>query len=1092
MNLTAFDAKDVELKGISLIEASAGTGKTYSIAALFLRFVLEGIPVRSILAVTFTQAATAELKARVLNFLKVALKYSKNGEISEDDALIKEIVDHYKLHSSDVAKKLRNAVTEFDESSIFTIHGFCKRVISENAFESGSLFNMELTQENEEILDDALTFFWRKYTALADKEFLLNAVSMPWFSFDEIKRIVKGKLFSQKPVVANPKYDLPDKLSWEKEPSIIGGGRNDFCVDALILLDRLFDELKDIIADKRDQTGLMGFDDLLVILEEVLQNKSGEMLIKTMGQKYEAVLIDEFQDTDPVQYNIFRKLFGNKENTLFYIGDPKQSIYGFRNADIFAYFKVKERVEQKRKYSMRTNYRSCRNAVEAVNTVFGMAERPFLIGDIPFEKVSSYDDENLSEFLCDGQPVEGLKIKFSQALERSRDKQTGSVKNPRIKAAPAKEIAIEDMCFQIVEMLSFDSKYSIKGKPVKASDIAVLVLKNDDADLVKRNFEKYSIPAALSSNASVFQSDEAKDMLIIMDAVRNPAGGRIKAALLTMFFNKEITDIEALEADHLSFEGWHTFFSQMGEKWHDHGFLSFFTALLEKDDAYLSLAKYENGERRLTNVRHLIELVQKHESEKGVAVDSTFLWFASKMKDEKRGEEEQLRLERDESAVQILTVHKSKGLQFGIVFCPYFVKKGDVKEAWHYYYHDEAGDQVLSLDRFDKEASSRLEQEVMSENLRLLYVALTRAKYTTFLYWGKINQAGTTPMAYLFHGITNDTSFNKTSDETLFEDIEKISKLSDGAISAENSLEEKVFPLIAGQISEKLSGVREMTAEIKRDWSVTSFSALTSVVEKDSSGLKISDKMDEFEEVKEIEQGDLQPQDISFFPAGATAGTVLHTIFEEIDFSSDDNEKIITEILEKHRMRKHKNGDDMVPWVKECVNSVLDATLFEKSSLRDVNKEDLSFEMEFFYKIDSMQNGDIVKLLKDKVNLPEGKTSGFIHGFMDLVFRHNGKYYLVDWKSNRLGDGLDDYKEDKIKKEMAKHNYILQYMLYLAALDKYLKQSDPAYSYENNFGGVYYFFIRGISEKNNFSTGIYRDLPTYETVEKLQGIMGNK
>ncbi len=1089
MSSSVFDAKGVDLKGISLIEASAGTGKTYSIAALFLRFVLEGIPVRSILAVTFTQAATAELKSRILKFLKTARNYSEKGEIREEDALIKEIVDLYTPKCPNISKTLRCAVTEFDESSIFTIHGFCKRVISENAFESGSLFNMELTQENEEILDDALACFWRKYAAFADKKFLLNAVSMPWFSYDEIKRLVKGKLFADKPVITNPQYGIPDKLSWEKEPSIIEDTRNDFCIDALILLDRLFDELKDIIADKREQTGLMSFDDLLVILEEVLCKKSGEMLIKTMGQKYQAVLIDEFQDTDPVQYNIFKKLFGNKENTLFYIGDPKQSIYGFRNADIFAYFKVRDGINISKRYGMKTNYRSCRNAVEAVNTVFGMAEKPFVI-DIGFEKVSSYDNESPNYLLYDENPVEGLKIKFCETSMCSKDKLTGSFKARRIKAVPAKEEAVEDVCFRIIEMLSEHSKYSIKGKPVKPSDIAVLVLKNDDADLVKRSFDKYSIPAALSSNASVFESEEAKDMLVIMDAARNPAIGRIKAALLTMFFNKEITEIKALENDPATFESWQIFFSQLGAKWHDKGFLSFFTVLLEKKNVYSSLAVSANGERRLTNVRHLIELVQNYESEKGVAVDNTFLWFASKMKGKKRGEDEQLRLESDESAVQILTVHKSKGLQYGIVFCPYFVKKGEIKEDWHYYYHNEEGNQVLSLDSSDRVASKSLEQEAMSENMRLLYVALTRAKYTTFLYWGKINQAGTAPMAYLFHGIKRNSDFYKTSEQSLMDDLVKLARLEEGAISVDSSLVKPGESLVFDKSAVKLSGVREMTGTIHKDWAVTSFSALTSVAEKNVSGLNITEKMDEVEETKDIEQDDKKPEDISFFPAGATAGTVLHTVFEEIDFSSDDNVEVISQILDKYRMRYHRNGTDMVPWVRECVNSVLDAPLFDSGRLRDVNKEDLSFEMEFFYKIDSMQNGRIVELLKNRVNLSESSTSGFIHGFMDLVFKLNGKYYLVDWKSNRLGDNLDDYSKDKIEKEMIKHNYILQYMLYLAALDKYLRQNDPSYSYENNFGGVYYFFIRGISSKNSFSTGFYHDLPTYGTVEKLQKIMG--
>ncbi|HQN73087.1 MAG TPA: UvrD-helicase domain-containing protein, partial [bacterium] len=323
--MNGFSAKDVPLKGMNLIEASAGTGKTYSIAAIFLRLVLEGAPVESILAVTFTKSATAELKNRLLDFLRSAKKILEGTDKTQNGTLIGQIASQYSDNREESLKKLRRAVTNFDRSSVFTIHGFCSRIVRENAFESGARFNLELSKENSEPVEQAVIDFWRKYSGYMDEEFINRASKEKWFSVDELIKLIKGRTLCEKPLI-KPAVERTE-LSFERNREITCDPHaleKEFCTDALILVDRLFDEAKKNIIDRRDRTGKMSFDDLLSILESALSRNDAfsKQLVAIMEKKYHAVLIDEFQDTDPVQYSIFTKLFGTSGNPVFYIGDP--------------------------------------------------------------------------------------------------------------------------------------------------------------------------------------------------------------------------------------------------------------------------------------------------------------------------------------------------------------------------------------------------------------------------------------------------------------------------------------------------------------------------------------------------------------------------------------------------------------------------------------------------------------------------------------------------------------------------------------------------------------------------------------------------
>jgi exodeoxyribonuclease V beta subunit len=286
----------------------------------------------------------------------------------------------------------------------------------------------------------------------------------------------------------------------------------------------------------------------------------------------------------------------------------------------------------------------------------------------------------------------------------------------------------------------------------------------------------------------------------------------------------------------------------------------------------------------------------------------------------------------------------------------------------------------------------------------------------------------------------------------------------------------------------KTKGPEISQRKIIAGWSTSSFSSITSHIGALESQSEYVFENRDTTDLIQISG----TNSILSFPAGVKAGVALHSVFEKIDFAATDNREIVLAILDSHNIRLNDEGTDMTGWVHECVNLVLDAVVFNGASLRKVKKDDIVTEMEFFYRVSNFNSREVVSAVGEMISIPENRFSGFIRGFMDLVFRLNGKYYLVDWKSNRLGDKIEDYDQDSMTLEMKKHNYVLQYSLYLAALDAYLEKKDKNYRYERDFGGVYYFFLRGVTPSNNYETGIYRDKPEKEKLDGLKRILNGK
>ncbi|MBO4698892.1 UvrD-helicase domain-containing protein [bacterium] len=1053
-----FDVLEVKLKGTNLIEAAAGTGKTYSIAIMVLRWILStDNPIDSVIAVTFTNYATAELKERILNFLEDALAFFEAGKCK--DETIQQVCREIQGNGQEKAiKKLKAAINDFDTASIFTIHGFCQKLIREHAFELGTDFNMKLSEDADPENDAATAFF--RHNIINCKECDQTGTGLLAVK-DFRNRVSREKL-----------KDFISKAGIGIENTKILVDTDKLNPDTSAKLARIYEDfIKDApfsVREKREKTNLMGFDDILLILYEVLRKggKAAQTLKKIMEERYSFVLIDEFQDTDPLQYLIFKTLFCNGGHTVFFIGDPKQSIYAFRKADIFAYIEARKEVDHI--YKMTKNFRSASAAVEATNKVFNMDSENIFGRDklIKYDEVDAEKKENEYCLLSGDRPFYGMIVR--QIPDQAGDK---------IKEETVKKMMTEHIAQTIREMIKKDSVFKIREKKnnvpaeraVTPSDIAVLVATNDFALEICEKLKTAGIPAVVEADnakqLAVFSSTEALAMQRLISAASTKGLAEFKTLLLTFFYNKTVDDI-AGENDLLT--ELHREFVSCFSEWEEKGFYFSFSKLLKDETVLRSIAA--EGTRTVSIIRQLAELIQKHESSEGFSALRTRKWFNNKINSKSSGnEEENIRTENEKKeCVRIMTLHKSKGLEFNIVFFP-FILKSQSKEQW-ITRHSKSGSgggyerEIVLTSKGGPETDEALEEN------RRIYVGITRAKYLTVCYTQEKKD------------FLEQTSFFQRNEPEIINTrelkIEKTENLNGIEENKPSSAPELIPP-------------EEATREIKPEWMLTSFSGIISRGQNEESLENEDESLDPAEntENRAGSEDETKTVPMALFPSGTEEGTVLHSIFEEADFSCTDNSQIIRAILKK-KMNFGSDGlENAVSTVNECLNSVCSSPVFDGGgTLRDVQKSKTA-EMEFFLLIkNDVLEGKLSKIIEDNYRTAKLETDsvkkGFLHGYIDLVAEFNGKYYIIDWKSNNLGNSYSDYDKKNIEAEMKKHNYYLQYMLYLAAFDRYMQTVDKQYSYEN-FGGIRYVFLRGV-KAGSIETGIFSDRPEESELRKIQ------
>ena len=1039
MTIRNFDVLNVELKGKNLIEASAGTGKTFSIAIIFMRWILEtDNSVDSIAAVTYTEFATKELKERISSFLKDALDFMLHRENCSKniDEKIKFVCENAlkNVGYDDSVKKLKSAVSNFEETSIYTIHGFCNRLITENAFELNVDSDIKIAEDgNTKYRDITLDFFRKK---LINRNFTADELEKT--KFDDLLGFIKKIGFATE--------KLPDILS----------DRSSICGD-------LWNFAKNDLRQRHQKTSKVDFDDLLLIVYEALQDKASENTLQNvMKKRYSLILIDEFQDTDPVQAFIFKKLFcENNYHTVFFIGDPKQSIYSFRNADIFSYLNLQPSKTEAgtpiigNKYAMDKNFRSYAAPVEAVNRLFEH-RNSFGIKEIEYTEI--YPNKTRTNSLTiGGQPAPGILVC-----------KTAKEKKDRIE-----ELLANHIRENIFKMIAENSEYRLDGKPISPADIAVLTTENKYALKIHKKLTEIGIPSSIEPGTgkefSVFYSKEANVLFKLVKAAETKGMAEFKALLLTFFYKKSVDDLmENPDSAIQLFEEFSAAFSE----WENIGFYSSFLNFL-KTGRFLENMSGE-GVETVNNINHLLELINIFETENSFIPQKTAEWFTEKMNCTVIAGNEYLRTETEErEAVKIMTLHKSKGLEFKIVFFPFILKNEQRNTKNWYFYHQNDGENGYISKISDKKTESDMLKDAELELEREFYVGVTRAACMTVCYAFDSDEFG---ILFPVHKFLQ----NGESPYIQFEQLETEEN--------ENSLKRNDAETAT------LRNPEEIGKEIKTEWAVSSFSGIVSSGNRDS----FAGEDDNGETLHDFAQTPLlndlheggEVLETALFPRGTQPGTLLHAIFEKADFVSDDNRETIREILKSGINCTQDELENYVEIVNSCIKEVASVPIFGNRMLKEVKPQDKIAEMEFFLKISSdMEKGKLAELIDKISKTPQIYTDslqkGFLHGFIDLTLKIDGKYYIVDWKSNYLGDFIEDYSENKILAAMQKHNYFLQYMLYLAALDKYLSRVDKNYSYSSNFGGIRYIFLRGV-KADSPESGIFKDLPDEKTVRQIQ------
>jgi len=1225
-----FDLIDVPLAGANLLEASAGTGKTYNIEGLFLRLVIEtALPVGAILVVTYTVAATEELRERIRCRLAGAALAFACGE-SEDPLLAALVAKFPDLRERRrVLGLLQAARRDFDEAAIFTIHSFCQKTLQENAFESDALFDTELITDERHLRGEIVDDFWRSHFyetlpevagyALASglspayfSELLGKAIShqdveiipsLPpprietirehlsayneafgeiaaaWPGVrDEVRGILEGPAlhagtYGRKAAAlcqrmecsfnsGGPFFPLDDHFSKFTPAYLAGKTKKNHAPpehhffqrcqeirDRAAVLEQALDEYllflkrdflvtaaKRLAARKR-KDNIMFFDDLLVRLRAALAARGGEQLAGIIRTKYRAALIDEFQDTDPVQFAIFRTLFESGEHPLFLIGDPKQAIYSFRGADIFAYMKAAADIPGK--YTISENWRSEPGLIQAVNTIFSQRDNPFVYPAISFFPTTAPREKRHTCLTIPGPEKAPCQWWFVPA------EKYGEPGKPLPKGR-ARRIIAHAVAGETARLLTLASRGEamIGDNPLEAGDIAVLVRQHREARLIQEALRQLNIPAVLQKAGNIFDTGEAEELERILRGLARPEEeGLVRAALLTDIFGVGVAEMGRLNREERDWGTWLEKFGFYHRLWRETGFMSMFTALLAGEEIKPRLLAFPDGERRVTNLLHLAELLLQAGDEGRLGAAGLVKWLAQQRDPTTpRLDEHQLRLESDSRAVQIVTVHQSKGLEYPVVFCPFTWEGAEVRgDAFPFHDAASAGQIVFDLGSPDAARHRSLaERELLAENLRLLYVALTRARHRCYFVWGRFRQAETSAPAYLFHDGPGTASpgneaaltaalaanYEKLDDTLMYNRLAEIANQAGGNIDLrEIPAELEVIQSLRPEEKSHLA-FKDFTGKIDRSWRIVSYSSLVadqpqaaefpdydgSLTTDDASAADNSEASGLPGE-KSL-RAPTGAEDIFSFPRGAAAGTLLHDILQHLDFQEERKGELSS--LVSGKLASHGFASRWEDVLMDLLKKVVTVPFLpfadpdspsQPFTLAAVANAARLNELEFYFPLQPLTPADLgglfgqtgislsqpgtgqpaPDLLAAKERLHFSPLRGFMKGFMDMVFWHDGRYYLLDWKSNFLGRELGDYAPDGLARAMAEGAYYLQYHLYTLALHQYLAARLPDYRYERHFGGIYYVFLRGLDPAAGPQYGIFRDRPPAALIAELVG-----
>ncbi|CAD5248349.1 MULTISPECIES: exodeoxyribonuclease V subunit beta [Halomonadaceae] len=1217
-SITSLDPLSLPLHGSRLIEASAGTGKTFTIALLYVRLVLGGHSVDDdtafirpltppeILVVTFTNAATQELRERIRNRLVEAAEVFRAENVEGGaDPLLLQLRDQYDPATWPAcSRRLALAAEWMDEAAVSTIHSWCYRMLREHAFDSGSLFSLNLENDQRELEQEVVRDYWRSFYYPLDSDALgivtrywkspddlhtplqrllpesealgdakpepsetlaatqaeraaqLSKLKAPWAAWlDELvpaleeaatRKAFKGQSFNAKsranwlgalrewcetdadrPALTDAAWKrmTPDGMAdiWKE-----GAPPCPQAWEALARLPKALDALPEPRNDllihavqwcrarlerEQERRAEMGPNDLLTHLDRALKGPNKEALAAQIQRQFPVALIDEFQDTDPIQYRIFNAVYDvatpQRDSAILLIGDPKQAIYAFRGADIFTYLQARQHTEG-RHVTLGTNFRSSQAMVAAVNHCFSYADQhdagAFLFradgGDnpLPFNPVNAKgtketlvlngqplpamtlwpleSDEPLSKTAYQTEMAERCASHMAMLLEAGRQQQAGFAK-------AADNSATGDSSVRSGEQ---------SLTPLAPSDMAVLVNGLQEARAIRLALASRGIKSVyLSDHDKVFSSPIAPQLAIWLRACAEPqansrqAEAKLRAALATSVIGLSLEELDHLNQSELAWEARVEQFSDYHRLWQRQGVLPLVRRLMvDFDIAARLLGEFAEGERLLTDLLHLGEMLQ-HASQELDGEHALIRFLAEAIADpDSHGDSHKLRLESDADLVKVVTIHKSKGLEYPLVFLPFIanhrpVSDTDLPLRWH----DSDGTLQLSLSA-DEATLATADRERLGEDLRKLYVALTRARHATWLGLAPLKGSENSAIGHLINGgkAIAPSAFTHALDELV--------KGSDIALST--APEPTALRFTPAPEQQALGNARTPLRPAREQWWIASYSALhtSGAVSETMPGAAQPTPAPEPttpQEATTLEVLD-EPHDNAInteafhlhrFPRGPGPGTFLHGLLEwagQLGFNNALKDPAAREDMLRRRVQLRgwqAWHDTLAGWLEELLATPLPLPMSQASSQPSEGSqaalcelESYQVELEFWFAAHQVQTRKLDELVSDHLLpgvsrpvLDADTLNGMLKGFIDLAFEHEGRFYVLDWKSNYLGSDDSAYTADALRNAMLEKRYDLQAALYLLALHRLLKARLPDYDPHQHLGGSMTVFLRG-------------------------------
>ncbi len=1125
----SFDVTGPLPAGVTVLEASAGTGKTYTIAALAARYVAGGTPLDQILLVTFTRMATGELRERVRERLvqcEQGLSRALAGAPASDrDDVVELLATGPREEVAGRRDNLARALADFDAATIATTHGFCQEVLGGLGIAGDVEPDTTLVEDLGDLVDEVVDdLYVRRFHRHGSPD------------VDRAQAAAIARV-----AIANPATPI--------EP----GDAPDASIAAMRV--RLAKAVRSELEARKRRTGVMTYDDLLTRLDETLRGPGGPAAVAKLRRRYRVVLVDEFQDTDPVQWDIMRTAFGGGGVTLVLIGDPKQAIYAFRGADVYAYLEAARAAGRRETLDM--NWRSDQGLLDAYDAMFGGAR----LGHegIVYRQVRAAP-ANRTPRLSGAPDPAPLRVRVVHRDEPSiTTTRAGYASNASVREHVAKDLA-DDLVALLesgacVERRSDDGTPCGDPEPVRPGHVAVLVRTHRNASLVRDALDAVGVPAVINGAGSVFGTDPARDWLRLLEAIERPTSApRARAVALTPFLGWTTEQVAAADED--AWEELHRRLHQWARVLRERGVASLSETITLVEGLPGRILAEVDGERRLTDLRHVAQLLHAAATTEHMGTTALTAWLRQRIaaaQDETSDEERSRRLDSDEEAVQVLTIHRSKGLEFPIVYFPYLWEPGYIpRGAQPVFFHDpDAGDARtidVGLDgpRFPAHQAQH-EAEQRGEDLRLAYVALTRAKHQAVLWWAGSWDSRNSPLGRLLFARDEEGNVPPSGgftpkDAAAVERLEALAEEIPGCISVAPSTLGPSRPWTGTPATQASLSAAAFRRTLDRGWRRTSYSDITAaahdarVASEPEEDVVTDELLADAPPVASVPaQVSLDeialravPSPLAHMPAGVHVGTFVHGVLEAVDFAAPDLDAELAACVARVQARRAVDVGDAaatIAGLRAALETPL-GPLARGARLRDVTRADRLDELGFELPLvggdeptgrltlaaiggvlrEHLAAGDPLVRYAERLDDPALRTNvrGFLTGSIDLVARLRDadgapRFAVVDYKTNWLGVPGEEltawhHRPAALLAEMERAHYALQALLYTAALHRYLRWRLPGYDAERNLAGVLYLFLRGMGGPDTpvvdgTPCGVFSWRPPGALVEALSDVL---